>query len=688
MTTPTASVSAVPATAATGVHRFRPEVQGLRALAVLLVAVYHLDADLMPGGYVGVDVFFVISGFLITTLLVREAEREGRISLAGFYARRIRRILPAATLVLVVTGVATVLLLPATRLEDTARQLIASALYVENLYLAGQAVDYLAAETVPSPVQHFWSLAVEEQFYLVWPLLFLAWAGWGRRTRRAGRLLVAAVAVIVVASFGCSLWLTATDTARAYFLPHTRMWELAAGGLLALLLLRAEVPERARGALGVLGLAAILAAALGYDDATSFPGHAAALPVLGACAIIAAGHDGSRRSVGALLASAPARLVGDLSYALYLWHWPIIVIAVGWSGRSLTPVSAAAVLALSFALAWATKVAVEDPIRTGGALRRLRPGLAFAVAGALTVGVIGGGQLAHAQRLRAVEFDPSVHTGPRALEAGDTPQRVTEPIFPAPLAATDDLPDLYADDCQTSAIESVPRHCVYGPEGAATEVALVGDSHAAHWLPTVQELAGERGWRVHVFTKASCVFTATLIEDPQGRPYHQCREWGEAVVSELSGRIRPDMVFTSSNTIAEAHGAGSRGEGRDLIAEGMARLWTELEAGGAEVVAIRDTPQSRPGIAECVERGAGVLTACTRTREDALDPDPQFAAAELVGGRARVVDLSDLFCTSEQCPPVVGNVLVYRDGHHITATYARLLAPYFAELLDEDRIRG
>ncbi|MFD0775231.1 acyltransferase family protein, partial [Streptomonospora algeriensis] len=222
-------------------RRFLPEVQGLRAVAVALVLVYHVDHDLLPGGYVGVDVFFVISGFLITSLLLREARTEGRVALGRFYIRRIRRILPAAGVVLAATGLAAFWLLPEPRLAGTAKELVASALYAENLLLAEQSVDYLAAESAASPVQHFWSLAVEEQFYLLWPLLFAAWAAggplWGRR-----RAVAAAAGGVLVVSLGFSVVLTASDAQAAYFLPQTRMWELAAGGVLAVAAVRIAWP--------------------------------------------------------------------------------------------------------------------------------------------------------------------------------------------------------------------------------------------------------------------------------------------------------------------------------------------------------------------------------------------------------------------------------------------------------------
>jgi len=667
-------------------RRFLPEVQGLRAVAVLLVLVYHLDSSYLTGGYVGVDVFFVISGFLITSLLLREVRSSGRVSISRFYIRRVRRILPAATLVLTATAAAALLLLPSTRLEQTALELASSAAYIENFVLAGQTVDYLAAEEAPSPVQHFWSLAVEEQFYLVWPLLFVGWAALRSRirARRAAAVLGGAVAAVVAASLVCSVLLTSSDPTAAYFLPWTRMWELAAGGLLALALSRWSVPGPLRDPLGWAGLAAVAVAAVAYDGHTAFPGYAAALPVLGAAAVIAAGEGRSRYSAGRLLSTRPARLVGDLSYALYLWHWPVVVITLGvLNVPELSPAQAAAVAALSLALAWATKIVLEDPVRVRGLLATGRSAAAFALSGVLVVAGAAWGIQLHVQQVRSTEFDPQVHLGPQALDVADEPDALTAPPYPSVLTAEDDLPDLYGDGCQSSETDTEPSPCVYGAEDADTTVALVGDSHAAHWSPALQEVAEERGWELHTFTKSSCAFTATLLVRPgEEEPYTQCREWTGNVLERLRD-LGPDIVFTSSRAQAAPYGIDDEEKAREAVAEGMSELWRKLDAMGVTVVALRDTPTARSRIVECIDLHAPDTDACVRERDRALGGgDPQVIAAEESGVDARVVDLSDRFCLDDVCPAVIGNVLVYRDSHHITATYSRLLSEDLAERVE------
>ncbi|TDC48452.1 acyltransferase, partial [Jiangella ureilytica] len=304
---------------AEGRPRFRPDVEGLRAVAVLLVLAYHAGVPLASGGFVGVDVFFVISGFLITGLILREIDTTGRLRLGRFYARRIRRLLPATAVVLAATAALALLLLPPLRWPAIAGDIAASATYVVNWRLASESVDYLAAEDAPSPVQHFWSLAVEEQFYLLWPVLIIGLLWWHRRRRgrpSLRRTLLAGLAIVAVPSFVWSLHLTASSPGAAYFVSTTRAWELAAGAALAIGARRLERLGSLEwagwmaGALAWAGLAAIGWAALTYDATTAFPGIAALAPVLGTTAVVAAGVVSRRTSAGRLLGTAPMRWVG------------------------------------------------------------------------------------------------------------------------------------------------------------------------------------------------------------------------------------------------------------------------------------------------------------------------------------------------------------------------------------------
>ncbi|MBM2617079.1 acyltransferase [Actinoplanes sp. LDG1-06] len=347
---PAATVAAGPS------MRFRPDIEGLRAIAVVLVVLFHAGVPGLAGGYVGVDVFFVISGFLITSLMMREVRRTGELSLISFYARRARRILPAAALVLVTTLVGSYHWLGWLRGDEIAEDVVWSALFASNFRFATEGVDYLASQGAVSPVQHFWSLAVEEQFYLVWPaaVVLLIWLGfrWA-----IGWWLAAAVAV----SFGWSVWAAGT---WSYFSPATRAWEIGAGCLLALVATRLDrIPHRLATMMAGVGLALIVVAALTYDETTSFPGYAAALPVLATVLVLAGRGD-------PVLGRWPLVWLGRLSYSFYLWHWPVLIGAEQAYGAPLPATTRALLVLASLGLAVATYFGLENPIRRNVRLRR------------------------------------------------------------------------------------------------------------------------------------------------------------------------------------------------------------------------------------------------------------------------------------------------------------------------------
>jgi peptidoglycan/LPS O-acetylase OafA/YrhL len=335
---------------------FRPDIEGLRAVAVVLVVLFHAGVPGVGGGYIGVDVFFVISGFLITSLMLREADAGGRLSLAGFFARRARRILPAATLVLVTVVLTTYYWLGFLRGDEIAEDAVWATLFASNFRFASEGVDYLASPLAPSPVLHFWSLAVEEQFSVVWPVAFvlLLWLGfrWALPYWLAGA---------VVVSFAYSV---SQSGAGSYFSPAGRAWELGAGCLLALAATRLPlIPHRIASVLAGTGLALIVVAALTFDELTPFPGCAAALPVLATVLVLAGRAD-------ALLSPRPLVRLGRLSYALYLWHWPVLVIGEQVNGEPLPVPLRVLLVLLSVGLAVVTYACVEEPIRRNRRLQR------------------------------------------------------------------------------------------------------------------------------------------------------------------------------------------------------------------------------------------------------------------------------------------------------------------------------
>ncbi|CDX43802.1 Acyltransferase 3 (fragment) [Mesorhizobium sp. SOD10] len=367
---------------------FRPEIQGLRGLAVAFVVIFHIWPAALPGGYVGVDIFFVISGFLITGLLARMALSEDGISLVGFYTRRVRRLLPAAIVALLVTLAGTLLFMSDAWWEETAKQVIASALYVQNWRLAEQAVDYLGAEDAPSPVQHFWSLSIEEQFYIVWPVLMIAALWWARRRGYSPvQMLTFVLGVVMAGSLAVSVALTRSDPAWAYFVTHTRVWELALGGLLALMLDRFRPSAHMRSAMAVAGMLAALASAVLFSRSTDFPGFKALLPTLGAALVIAAGSIRIGRFRG--LDVAALRYIGDRSYSIYLWHWPLIIFYVAQRGM-VGAVDGILLIIATLAVSHLSYRFVEQSYRHSRSSLAWRPLIDGTAAIGLCVAVAGG----------------------------------------------------------------------------------------------------------------------------------------------------------------------------------------------------------------------------------------------------------------------------------------------------------
>jgi peptidoglycan/LPS O-acetylase OafA/YrhL len=680
---------------------FRGDVEGLRAIAVGLVLLYHAGLPAVPAGFVGVDVFFVISGFLITQLLLRELEQTGGISLTRFYARRAKRLLPAAAVVLTATAAMVLAFVPKIRWSDIGGDIVASALYVVNWRMADRSVDYLAEDVQPSPVQHFWSLAVEEQYYLVWPLLLILVTWLARRKGRTlGRSLWVGLGIVGIPSLVWSIYHTAYEPASAFFITTTRMWELAIGAAVAIGgASLARMPRAFAVVLGWAGLVAIGAASVVFSTETAWPGFAAALPTIGTAAVIAAGAAaGDRWGPAVILGAGPFRWVGGLSYSLYLWHWPLIMIATAyWGGLSVE--RGLAVAALSVVPAWLTHRVVENPFRYSTTVSRL-PKYALSLGANFTlVGVVAGSVvlLAVPSTTSNVAADPTM-LGAAVLAAqpdGDhrgAPADQVASITPDPLRAPDDVPDLYGEGCQQGVASSEVVSCEYGAGDAGTTIAVVGDSKVAQWLPALQILAEQNHWRVVTYTKSDCPF-ATVRVTTKGEDYTSCREWTDNVLAALADE-RPDYVITSSRRKSASPDSGddSGNTGAEVMANGLRDTWARLATLDIDVIVLADTPQTGMNVYECVAENLDRLTNCTYDRTEGVSKSGSATLQKAVEAVAdtdsdsrrtvAMIDLTDAICPTEQCAPVIGDVLVYRQGSHITATYIETLAPRLGEALE------
>ena len=709
---------------------FRADLEGLRGVAVLLVLLYHARAPLVRGGFIGVDVFFVLSGFLITGIIVRELMGTGRLSLSGFYARRARRLLPAAALVLVVTMFVSAIVLPPLGVPGVAADTISAALYVSNIRFAVQATDYLGSELAQSPVLHFWSLSVEEQFYIFWPTLLAVAAGatFLRSRPDAGiRRLAIVLAAVLVGSLGLSIWLTGANQPWAFFSLPTRAWELALGGLLALPGAARWVPERMVAPAGWIGLALIVVAGVAFDTSVAFPGIAALVPTVGAALVIAAGlpamsAGASRYAAGRVLGLSPMRFLGLISYSLYLWHWPILVLPEAVAGDALRWPVRLALVGLAIVAATATQRWVEDPIRHGRFIG-LKTRRSLALAGVLSVTVVavtaslgfaagtvssGGPAVGGDVTSVALSADPTPTSAasPSALPDGSQPPGATltpvatlPPLAAAPVpadlvpslaTASDDLPVIYADDCHLDVPSVTPGECVFGEAGSDVTVVLFGDSHAAQWFPALERLATERGWRLVSLTKSACTTADVDIWSPIAkRTYDECSRWREAALGRMATE-RPDLVVVSDSRGYKAMVDGVAvpiAKVRDRWDAALGRTLERLAVLARHVVVIGDTPRAKADPPACLSANLDDATACAMPFADAVKPGWTAAAAAVASrAGATFIDPTPWVCQTDPCPAVIGRLLVFRDQHHLTATYARALGErLFARLPEVDR---
>ena len=682
----------------------RREVQALRAIAVSAVVLYHLWPWMLPGGYAGVDIFFVISGFLITAHLVREADRTGRVNLPEFWARRARRLLPASLLVLAASALGTLLVVPTALWQQFLREIGASALYVLNWVLASDSVDYLAADNLASPVQHYWSLSAEEQFYLVWPLLVvLSFAIAARLARgRSHAVLAIVLGVVTAASLVYSIVLTATDPSPAYFVTPARAWEFGLGGLLALVPGRfapreADAPERAPAIVSWLGLAAIVTTVVVYQPDTPFPGVAALLPALGTVAVIWAGTPRGF-SPSRVFSLRPVQWLGDISYSLYLWHWPLVVLVPFAVLHELVRNEKLVLLAVAILLGWLTKIAVEDPARRMRWLVQSRARVTLGLTGAAMVVVIASTSFGYIQlenRFNAANDEATAIAAEQPTCFGANAYAPTSPdpcvnekltgrIFPDIAAGQRDgvLPDNMR--CRSPSADFGLSKCEFGvpADEASLSIALIGDSHAEHWVPAVDRMADARSWHVDTYFKGGCPFSAVLRVEDLDKTDGACKWWNERVLIKLQ-KGDYDVVLTTQSTGHEFQKKPGETD-MEAASRGLIEQWTKVEATtGARVVAIRDNPKMQFNPSVCLGRlgsdPVSMADDCVTPQSTALLPDPQIAAGAESG--IPVLDFTDFYCRDDVCPAVVGSVIVYRDDNHLGGTFSRSLAPYLEEKL-------
>jgi peptidoglycan/LPS O-acetylase OafA/YrhL len=709
---------------------FRPDIEGLRAVAILAVVAYHAGLSAIPGGYVGVDVFFVISGFLITDHLSRELDERGRISFGAFYARRARRLLPSALLVIAVTVAVSCAVLPPLQAMVVSKDGLANAFYVGNYRYALQATNYLSISGPVSPLLNYWSLGVEEQFYLVWPALLLvaSLVWWHRPKRTAGATerkaqplfsaVVVAMALLAASSLAFSIWLTRANQPWAFFSLPTRAWELAIGGLLALVAPRlGRLSPRWMSLLSWAGIGAIIFSAVTFTSATPFPGTAALIPVAGAAAVVAGGCASSELGAVLLLGRWPMQVIGRVSYTWYLWHWPALILAPSIIGHRLSVGGNVGVSALALVLAGMTTVFVERPLQRASWLARPRRSLLLTVGlSGVAVAIIllstaalpslaGRGQAPTSklstQHLERRKSRTETTINPVAAAAqnltnqvqADVAQSVGIQDVPANLtpsltnAASDEAAP-FVDGCFDGFSENSVNPCNYGDVTAppSKTVVLFGDSHALMWFPAFDNLANQDGWHLIPQAKATCPpINITVYSPSLGEWYTGCNQWRAAVVARIQA-LRPALVvlgFSREYGIPDDHVVV---DGPAWI-QGLTSMMTTLRATGAQVVLMGDVPYPQTGLVpDCLSAHLTDATACTMPAQypyyNPSGVGQEEAVAVATG--AGYINTRPWFCFGNTCAVVVDNNLVYRDDNHITDTYASWLTPVIGADLEEE----
>jgi peptidoglycan/LPS O-acetylase OafA/YrhL len=695
--------------------KYRSDIDGLRAISVVLVVLFHSGVGWFGGGYVGVDVFFVVSGFLITSLMLAEVAATGDLSLARFAMRRMRRLLPLASLVLLTTLTLGLILLPAVNRPNLVQDVTAAALYVSNWRFVAQATYFDAgAEQL---VVHYWSLSIEEQFYLLWPLLVLLALAFARRSGRVSTrvAMATALSIVSVASFALSTRIIDLSLTDAYYFTHSRIWEMGVGAGLAFGIKRAAAwSPRVLSTGAAAGLIAILFAAVAYTAATPFPGYAAVVPVAGAAAVLAAGtNEGT--VVARALSVRPLPYIGRMSYGIYLWHWPMIAFGELLNARSGNPWNPGVVTTLAVAAAMVLSVithhTIENPIRFSPILRAYpRRAIALGVGLSLLPVVVGQASL----DLVGTGFDQVVApvaaaeagSGAGGLNASHGGEAGGEPavaLAPGSVPASPMSPGLARQDwngalnpCGDPSLSSKPDpNCTFGdPDGEIT-VALVGDSHAEQWFPALRAAADNNGWRLLAFTRRSCpAADVAVVELRTTTAYEECANFREGVLAQLSAAGGADVIIIGRShnyagiTLNEAGEPASPEEFDRLWLEGAERSYASLATVGDALVQLMDTPWAPFDVPTCVSANITDPVACAFDPNTQAHLDSTMVDIEREAAVRHPVDFRDptgLFCSEMACPTVTPEgIIVFRDSHHMTKTFSESLHLWAGQIVIEN----
>lgn len=649
-------------------RKFLPEVQGLRALAVLMVVSYHVWFGRISGG---VDVFLLVSAFLLTGQFTRKLELGKALELLKYWVHLFKRLLPMIAITLLATLGAAYVVLPESRWNSIFGQTWASLFYYQNWFLASESVNYYATDhSVASPLQHFWSLSIQGQIFILWPLVFAVAALLARTFRLRVRVLLLYIfGAIFAVSLVFSIITTHTNQTFAYFDTRTRLWEFALGSLLALALPYLQLGRGTRIVLGWFGIVAMMACGLVLQVGQQFPGYMALWPTLAAACIIVAGFTDSKFGADRFLSMKPLVKLGDSSYALYLFHWPILVIFLVASGRDHAgPKAGLAIIVASVVAAWALTKWIDTPLRRNKWIEKKRRR-------ALTVIVVCVAVVAlplTAWQVHITNVNNSLlagsstnNPGAASLWPGYVDQAEPDaPLLPSFTAIDSDWA-VFPEACEADAAELLNR-CTNGVLNASKNVVVIGSSHA-HVLNTpILAMAQKNNWNVTSITKGYC----PLGTDTTAGITESCADFNEETLAEVL-EMKPDLVVTTSTRTDAGQG----------VPERIDSSWVDevkaLNSAGIKVIALRDTPRFAQSVPVCLEKNPTDFSACDAQRSDLYSPTVPTDAVAAQLPDTTFLDLTENFCNATTCPAVIGNVIVYKDGNHATATYMKTLQPVF-----------
>lgn len=679
-------------------RKFRPDIEGVRAISSVTVMLYHAGFAFMAGGFTGVDVFYVLSGFLVTGGLLREAEKRGKINFPDFMGRRFRRLLPVSAIVIILTVLATYHWMGPTAGNSVAEDAVWTSLFMANWRFISVGTDYLGAQSTASPLQHYWTLAIEGQFYIAWPLMMMILAVIARKVVVLSmRTITAAVLVVMfIVSYWWSIVSTPGDATVAYFSTWTRAWEIAVGCLLAVYLPQILRLSSAIGSwLMIAGVALIIASCFIIQGDTPFPGWIAILPVTGAAAVVTGGSVAANSPMDRVLQLPFLQMLGKYSYGMYLWHWPMLQIGPSIFGRPFSATEKVLVLILATITAGITYRLIEDPARNIAWLKQRTPAFSLAFGALLILAPIAVSQNA----IRTNREEAPISIEQAALDSYPSESEVLAAV--ASSVDAEEWPEqapritnpAYSEECDVSRAATSSSACVHGDPNGSKVAVVYGDSHAAMWIPAFDLIGKANDWQIVQLNKPGCIAPDfPTYSNVVGGEYTACIEYRAWAIEKIA-EIQPDLVIITS-----AYDGALRSDNGEKTTDGLDEAWETglgktidaISPNAGRVIVLGDQAYPTQAGINCLEANPNDVKSCGDTVDDAVHAEHNAAEARVAEEHgAGYIDIVPWMCTDEFCPAVINGITVHRDRMHINENFAVWLSEVLGNatgMLDGDLI--